>query len=190
MEELIAYDKELFLWLNSLGSASWDGFWNLITNKLTSIPLYAVLLFLIFKKYGGKGTLITIVIIAVLIACTDQLANLFKHGFERPRPCRVEEWKGVIRYVAERCGRYGYFSGHAANSMAAAVFAGLALQSKYRYLIFLLLFWSVIVGYSRIYLGVHYPGDVLTGWMIGAIIGGALYAVQRYLINRYTSYTA
>lgn len=185
MEQLLNYDHDLFLYLNSLGNESWDGFWLFITNKLYAAPLYAVLVFLIYKKYGLKGMLITVLVVAAMIACTDQLANLFKYGLERPRPCRVTDWKEIMRFIAPRCGRYGYFSGHAANSMAAAVFAGLALQSKYRYLIFLLLFWSALVGYSRIYLGVHYPGDVLTGWVVGAILGWIFYKLCRYLIVRY-----
>jgi len=185
MDQINDLDHQLFEFLNGLGTESWDGFWLFITNKLYAIPLYAVLVFLIYKKFGMKGMLITIVVVAAMIACTDQLANAFKHGIMRPRPCRVEAWKGVIRFVAERCGRYGYFSGHAANSMAAAVFAGLILRSSYRNLIFMLLFWSALVGYSRVYLGVHYPGDVLTGWIIGSLIGFGFYKLQQYAVSRY-----
>ena len=186
MEQLLEYDHELFLYLNSLGTTTWDGLWLFITNKLYSAPLYALLLFLIYKKYGFKGAVITVLVVAAMIACTDQLANLFKHGIERPRPCRVEDWKGLMRFVAPRCGRYGYFSGHAANSMAAAIFAGLILKSKYKYVFLALLFWSSLVGYSRIYLGVHYPADVLTGWIIGGSIGYAFFRLQQFLIKKYT----
>lgn len=186
MEQLIEYDHDIFLYLNSLGSTTWDGLWLFITNKLYSAPLYAFLIYLIYKKYGVKGTIITVLVVAAMITCTDQLANLFKHGFERPRPCRVEAWKGTMRFIAERCGRYGYFSGHAANSMAAAIFAGLALKSKHHNLIFILLFWSALVGYSRVYLGVHYPGDVLTGWTIGGILGFSFYKLQQYLVKRFS----
>lgn len=186
MEQLLEYDKQLFLYLNSLGARGWDNLWLFITHKLYAAPLYALLLFLIYKKYGTKGAIITVVTVAAMIACTDQLANIFKHGIQRPRPCRVLEWKGFIRIIAPRCGRYGYFSGHAANSMAAAIFAGLALRSKYFYLILVLLFWSCLVGYSRIYLGVHYPGDVLTGWIVGGSIGYAFYRLQQFLVKKYT----
>ena len=94
------------------------------------------------RQYGMKGTLITVVCVALLITGVDQLANAFKHGFMRPRPCRVAAFEATIRYIAERCGRYGYYSAHAGNSMAVAVFAGLALRRNYKNLIFFLLFIS------------------------------------------------
>lgn len=184
MDQLLQYDQDLFLYLNSLGNETWDSFWLIITDKLSSIPLYALLLFLMYKKFGWKGTLITIACVVLLITSVDQLANAFKHGFERPRPCRVAELKEIIRFIAERCGRFGYYSAHAGNSMAVAIFAGLALKSKYNYMIYALLLWTVVVGYSRIYLGVHYPGDVLSGWVIGAILGAGYYRLQQWGISR------
>lgn len=185
METIIAYDQELFLFLNGLGTTTWDPFWLFITDKLSSIPLYAVLLFLMYKKYGVKGTLFTVVVVAALITATDQISYFFKHGLMRPRPCQEEIFKGTMRFIAERCGRYGYFSGHATSSMAIAVFAGLTLQSRYRFLVFGLLFWGAIVGYSRIYLGVHYPGDVLTGMIVGSILGFGAFKLQQFLLKKY-----
>ncbi len=186
IDQLVHYDQDLFLFLNGLGTPTWDTFWLVVTNKLSSIPLYIALLFFIYKTYGLKGTVITVLSVVLLITCVDQLANIFKHGFERPRPCRVELFKESIRYIAERCGRYGFYSAHAGNSMAVAVFAGLALRGTYKNLIFFLLFWSAAVGYSRIYVGVHYPGDVLTGWVIGALIGFSLYKLQQWAIQKWT----
>lgn len=185
METLIEYDQELFLFLNGLGTETWDGFWLVVTNKLSSIPLYALLLFFMYQKYGLKGTIITAVIVAAMITSTDQLSDFFKHFIQRPRPCKVESWQDILRFIAPRCGRYGYFSGHATSSMAVAVFAGLALQSKYRYLIFILLFWSAFVGYSRIYVGVHYPGDVLTGMIVGGILGYVFYRIHQFFLAKY-----
>ena len=116
MEKLVALDKELFLYLNNLGAEEWDWLWIAISDKWMAIPLYALLLYLIFRKFGWKATLLTVIVVTLLITATDQLANLFKHGFERPRPCRQEGVMEYARYVAERCGRFGYFSAHAANS--------------------------------------------------------------------------
>jgi undecaprenyl-diphosphatase len=180
IEELLKYDTELFLYLNNLGTESWDGFWRIVTEKWSSIPLYALLLYLIYKELGTKGTLVVLVSVALLVTATDQLANLFKYGFERPRPCRVESLQASMRFVADGCGRFGYFSAHAASSMGVAVFVGLLLRSRYRYLPFLLIFWSVVVSYSRIYLGVHYPLDVISGMFFGGLLGWLFYLFQEW----------
>jgi undecaprenyl-diphosphatase len=185
IEELLKYDTELFLFLNNLGSERWDAFWLFVTEKWSSIPLYALLLFLIYKQYGVKGTLIIMVCAAVMITATDQIASLFKYGIQRPRPCRVESLQDSMRFVADGCGRFGYFSAHAASSMAAAVFLGLLLKNKYYYLPFLLLLWAVITAYSRLYLGVHYPLDLITGMFFGAIIGWLMYFLQQWAHKKF-----
>lgn len=177
LESLLQYDEQLFVFLNSLGSPTWDGMWLFITSKYSSIPLYVVLLYLIFKQFGWKNTLIIMLLVAVMIAATDQLANLFKHGFQRPRPCQEDHLKEIIRFIAPRCGRYGYFSAHAASAMALAVFVGLLLKNKWKYLPYFMLFWAAIVGYSRIYVGVHYPLDVVTGFVFGGILGFLFYKI-------------
>ncbi len=185
LDELLKYDTEFFLFLNNLGNTSWDGFWLFVTEKWSSIPIYAILLYLVYKNYGLKGTLVILVSVALMITATDQIASLFKYGIRRPRPCQVTELKDQMRYIADGCGRFGYFSAHAASSMAAAVFLGLSLQKWYKYLPFLLLIWAVITGYSRIYLGVHYPLDVITGMAFGGLIGWLFYLLQKWGQRRF-----
>jgi len=187
LDQIVQYDKELFLFLNNLGMTSWDSFWLLVTNKLTFIPLYILFLYLIYKKFGVKTMLLLIVVIAAMITFTDQTTNLFKHGFERLRPCREEGVKEFMRFIAPRCGKYGFFSGHSSNTMAVAVFAGLLLKPYYKKLIFILLFWSVLVAYSRIYVGVHYPLDIFCGMIFGALSGFGFYKLQQYVRKRFTS---
>lgn len=177
LEQLLQLDEQLFVYLNSLGSERWDGLWLFITNKFAWIPLYALLLYLVFRNFGLKNMLIVMVLVGLMITFTDQLANLFKHGFARPRPCREEHLSELIRYIAPRCGRFGYFSAHAASSIALAVFIGLLFRKTYRNLVFLMLFWAAFVGYSRIYVGVHYPLDTLTGFIIGALVGFGFYKI-------------
>lgn len=187
LDQLLQYDKELFLYLNNLGSDTWDGLWLVITNKLSSIPLYAILLFLIYKKFGWKGLLLMVFVVAAMIAFTDQITNVFKHTFQRPRPCRAEGVMDFTRFIAPRCGRYGFFSGHSSNSMSTAIFAGLLLRPYFKNLIYLLLVWSFIVAYSRIYVGVHYPLDILCGMAFGALAGFGFYKLNKYLLKRFIS---
>lgn len=183
MDKLIAFDKEVFLLLNNLGSPTWDWFWLFITNKWASIPLYVLLLVLLYRNLGWKATLLSMFMIALLITCTDQLANVFKHGFERPRPCREDF--AQARFIAVRCGSYGFFSAHAASSTALAIFLGNLLKKYYRYVLLGLLFWALVVSYSRIYVGVHYPGDVVVGMLIGCLIGFLFYLLQQFWLKKY-----
>lgn len=185
IEKLLEYDTGLFLFLNNLGSETWDTLWLAITAKLTFVPLYAVLLFLLYKKYGLKSLLIFVVVVALMITFTDQITNVFKRGFQRPRPCGEAALIDQIRFIAVRCGKYGFFSGHSSNSMAAAVFAGLMLKPFYKNLIFILLFWSAVVAYSRIYVGVHYPLDIFCGLTFGAISGFIFYRLAKYVLGKF-----
>jgi undecaprenyl-diphosphatase len=185
IEQILKYDTELFLYLNNLGTTPWDSFWLIVTEKLTFIPLYALLLFLLYRKYGVKPLIAFVVIVTLMITFTDQITNVFKRGFMRPRPCGEADLIDQMRFIAVRCGKYGFFSGHSSNSMAAAVFAGLMLKRYYKNLIFLLLLWSVMVAYSRIYVGVHYPLDILCGLTFGALSGYMFYRLGQYALKKY-----
>lgn len=185
LEQLLEYDTKLFVYLNGLGTETWDSFWLAVTNKLTFIPLYAILFFLIFKKLGWKNLLLIMVIIAAMITFTDQTTNFVKRSVSRFRPCACEEIMDYIRYIAGHCStNKSFFSGHASNSMAAAVFGGLVLRPYFKHLIFLLLFWSAMVAYSRIYVGVHFPVDITCGMAFGALAGFGFYNLFRVLTKR------
>ncbi|PNQ72139.1 phosphatase PAP2 family protein [Hanstruepera neustonica] len=187
LEQLLQLDTELFLHLNNLGSTTWDAFWMFYTTKFYWIPLYAVLLFLIFKMPNPKIFILTVVVIFLMVLFTDQVTNLFKKVLVmRLRPCHDPALEGLVRLVKPFCGgEYGYFSGHASNSMAVAVFSGLMLRYRYKYLIFIMLFWAALMGYSRIYIGVHYPLDVVSGMVFGALSGFLFYKLDKYLQNRF-----
>ena len=185
IERLLEYDTQLFLFLNNLGSPTWDNLWLAITHILTFVPLYGILLFLLYKKFGIRALLVFVVVVALMITFTDQITNVFKRGFARPRPCGEATLIDQMRFIAVRCGKYGFFSGHSSNSMAAAVFAGLMLRPYYKNLIFILLLWSATVAYSRIYVGVHYPLDIVCGLTFGAISGFGFYKLANYLLKRF-----
>lgn len=188
LDQLINYDRELFLFLNNLGTDSWDGFWMFYTTKFNWIPFYAILLFLLFKSLTKKTFIYSLFVITLMIVFTDQITNVFKDGFERLRPCYDEEIRDLMRLVRSTCGgKFGYFSGHASNSMAVAVFSGLVLKNRYKYLVFLLLLWSALMAYSRIYIGVHFPLDAISGMLFGGFSGWLFYKLLIYLQEKFTS---
>ncbi|RSK40541.1 phosphatase PAP2 family protein [Mangrovimonas spongiae] len=186
LEQILHLDTELFIYLNTLGTKSWDAFWMFYTTKFYWIPLYAVLLFFIFKEENKKMFLLTLVLIVAMVTFTDQITNVFKHGLMRPRPCHEEALQSLMRLVKPYCGgKYGYFSGHASNSMAVAVFSSLLLRRRFKNLIWIMVIWSIAMGYSRIYIGVHYPLDVLSGLTFGALSGFMFYKLNEYFKRRY-----
>ena len=123
MEELIALDQQVFLFLNQMGSKTFDGFWMLMTHKATNISLYLFLALVYLKQTSLKSFLVLLLSVALLILVTDQGTNLFKDGFQRLRPCHEPKLMEMLRLVKSSCGGlYAYFSGHASNSFALAVF--------------------------------------------------------------------
>lgn len=125
--------------------------------------------------------------LAVLLTFTDQITNLFKYTFERLRPCNNPEFDGIMREVITRKS-FSFFSGHAANSMASTTFIVLIIRKYYKYTYLLYLF-PLIFAFSRIYLGLHYPGDILTGYVFGAIFGLVCYKLFLLLGDKYNFIT-
>ncbi|RRO13350.1 phosphatase PAP2 family protein [Flavobacteriaceae bacterium 14752] len=186
METLVELDQSLFLYLNKLGSDSFDTLWLVITNKFASIPLYVLFIYLLFKNFGVKQTVITLLVVALMITITDQLSYAVKHSVMRLRPCGEPSLEGLGRFVAE-CGSYGYFSGHATSSFALAMFLGLIFREHYKYIFAALIVWALFVSYSRIYVGVHYPGDVLTGMLVGSVVGVGCYYLNKFAWQKFKS---
>ncbi|RXP47066.1 phosphatase PAP2 family protein [Lutibacter sp. HS1-25] len=186
LDILIQKDIELLIFLNNLGTTQWDGFWLFITNKFSAIPLYLLLLYFSYKYYGFKKTMVVLVFVALLITVTDQTSNLFKYGFKRLRPCHDDTIAHLVRLVKATCGgRFSYFSAHAANSMAIAIFFGMLFKKQLKYLLPILIFWSLLVSYSRIYIGVHFPLDVLTGIFIGGFYGFLCCFLLKQVFKKY-----
>lgn len=181
-EKIIDLDKSLFVFLNNLGSKPFDAIWLLITNQLNWIPFFLLLLVILYKKIGKKQLLIVILIVTVMITFSDQSINLIKNNVERLRPCNDKELIGLIRVVKDS-NTFSYFSGHAANSMAAMMFVFLILRNyyKYSYLIFL---YPLIFAFSRIYLGLHFPLDILSGYIYGGVIGVLFYTIYKKITNK------
>ena len=186
LERVAKIDAELLIYLNGLGTPTWDGFWMFMTTSITSLPIYLLAAFFVYKYYGVKKMLFSLLFLAILITMSDQLANLFKYGFGRLRPCHNENVQGLIRLVKPSCGgKYSFFSAHASTSMAIVVYFSLLLKKHLKLFPIILIIWSIIVGYSRVYIGVHFPFDVLFGFLIGTTIGVIVYKSLQFFFKKF-----
>lgn len=172
MDNLNKLDWELLLLLNDWGNDVIDLFFNVITHKFAAIPLYAYLLYVLYKKLKRKELIVALLCIAVMILISDQLALLFKNTLvQRLRPFNEPGLIGRVSKVGESGGTFGFYSGHASSAMALATFMWFFLKRSRKKLGIAVIIWAVLVAYSRVYLGVHYPGDVLMGMFMGTLIG-------------------
>ena len=183
LENLLELDRDLFIYLNSLGSETFDGFWLFITKQINWIPIFAIIAYLVFKHLGWKHALLILGMIALLIFFTDQTTNLFKNYFQRLRPVNNTDLDDVIHFVHKRSS-FSFISGHASNSMAAAFFLYKVLKPYVKYMGFIFL-WPLVFAYSRIYLGLHYPGDILAGYIWGIIMALLLMKLYTFLRDKY-----
>ena len=184
LDRIKQIDTELLIFLNNLGNKSWDPLWVSITDKFTFLPLFILIIFFLFKKNETKGLLVILLFISVLILFTDQFTNVVKDFTQRLRPCRLDELQGLLRDIDIRCGKYGFFSAHAANSISVTIFIiNCVDESVKKFLKPVLILWVMIFSYSRIYLGVHYPLDTIFGLSFG-IFSGFLF---KYLYNYFIS---
>ena len=182
MEHLLHIDRELFMWVNGLGAQMpfLDGFMLFLSSKWGAIPLYALLCAVLYRVYGLRGFLWIAIGAVCTVILTDQgSVRLFKEVVQRLRPCHEPLLEHSVRLVQDSCGgMYGFVSSHAANTFGVAAFAFVLLR-RWPVQASLLFLWAGTVGLSRIYLGVHYPGDVLVGALFGTAIGLSMAAAVR-----------
>ncbi|RPG58493.1 MAG: phosphatase PAP2 family protein [Flavobacteriales bacterium TMED191] len=171
IENIISLDKQLFIFLNNLGSEKWDSFWVFISNKTWMFLIIApIILFYLYRQDSNKF-IYTIFFLLVCFGITDLIhLHCFKNIFMRLRPCWDPEISHLSRIVVEKGGMYSFVSGHAANSTAIVSFFLLQLNQKNKFLKYGLIIWLLLVCYSRIYLGKHFPLDVFFGAILGLII--------------------
>lgn len=181
---LLDVDRYLLLSMNGSDSLFWDGCMMVYTSMSVWMPLAVVLLYVLIKNNNAKDFILLLVLIAILVTITDTVSSgICKPFFERLRPTNDPMLMYAVDTVNEyRSGMYGFTSSHASNSFGIAIFAMLLIKN--RILSLSLLIWAALNAFTRIYLGLHYPGDIIAGTLIGVLAGWGMYRFYSYIQNR------
>lgn len=189
LQTLMEWDRRLLVWLNGFHADWLDPVMYWTSQTLFWLPLYLFLLWLMIKDFK-KDWWIPLIGIAVTILLADQItATLMKPYFERLRPSREPALEGIVHLVKDYNGEvyfgglYGFASSHAANTFATATFYTLLFRSRRKWITWLFL-WAAAMTYTRIYLGAHYPGDILVGGLVG--VGSAFtgFSVFKFIAKK------
>jgi len=178
IETLNQWDTELFLYLNSFHNSFWDYTMTLFTRTEIWLLFYLVIFITIIRKYKRKSLLVFLVI-TLLIVLADQGSGILKHSIERLRPSHDPYVAPLAHNFFKKGGLYGFVSAHAANSFGFAIFSVLLFRNRI-FTVFMIT-WSLLIASTRIYLGVHYPGDILGGIILGSLIGWGMYRLLLFL---------
>jgi undecaprenyl-diphosphatase len=182
MEQLNQLDHQFFLFLNGFHNTFFDYLMTVFTAESFWVPFYLVAGFVIANKYGKKSILI-FVSMGLLILCTDQLAGVIKHSVLRLRPSHDPVLSPLTHIFFYKGGLYSFYSAHSSNAFGYATFTALLFKKK-AYSIFIFP-WALLVAYTRIYLGLHFPGDILCGAIAGVATALAIYKLMIYSQQKY-----
>lgn len=173
LETLINIDRDLFLTLNGWHHPVADWIMFYVSKMWVWIPIYLAVVYYIIRTWKKESIWIILSMI-LCVVLTDQLTNITKEVFQRPRPSHALDLQGMVHHVQGYLGgKYGFVSGHSANVFGFALLSSLIIKRKWFY--FVAFSWAALVAYSRIYLGVHYPLDILGGMVLGLSVAGLVY---------------
>ena len=185
MEEIILEDKKVFLYLNNLGDTPFDQFWLMVSGTWIWVPLYIIFCYFLYKNFKLKSFLYILLFVAIGVTVSDQVSGIFKYGVARLRPCHDPSLMSVMRSV--KCGgKFGFYSAHASNTFFLASYLSFLLKDKLKWFPYIIFVWATIVAYSRIYLGVHFPTDILVGAFVGILLGVVFSMLAKKVINKQT----
>lgn len=177
---LIELDKSIFLFFNSPHTLYLDQVMWVITGKIVWIPLILSFVYIFFKKGWKEGLLVTIILVLTVVICDQISSGICKPLFERLRPTHDPEFSHYVTTVNGYLGgKYGFISSHAANAFGLAIVSSLIFKNRL-YTISIIV-WALLSCYSRMYLGVHYPGDILCGTLVGVATGYLCYIIYKKL---------
>lgn len=172
LEQIKQLDTKLFIYLNGKHNAFFDPIMYWASDKLFWIPFYLLLVIIIILEYKKKSIYVLLAIGFLITICDQTASNLIKNTVKRLRPSHEPALQNLIHLSdAGKGGQFGFISSHAANAFGLATFLILLLPTKYNWLKITLLFWAILVAYSRIYNGVHYPSDVIVAMLLGLLYG-------------------
>ena len=190
METLLRFDTELFLFFNGLHAPWADRFVYVLSQVWCWIPLYLLVIFLIFFFYKKKGWMVLLVF-GLTITLSDQTCNLLKNSVFRLRPSHTEAIAEQIHLVQKPDGnryfggKYGFPSAHASNSMALAFLVIFFLSKGKKWVVAAMILWSLLMAYTRLYLGVHYPLDILCGFVVGSCCALLMYFIHGKWLSKF-----
>lgn len=189
LDTLVRIDSDLLLAVNGMHSRFFDFFMPVCTDKLVWIPLYLSLLYILFRNMSFKTAMLCLVCIALAAGLSDVISSkALRFAVMRLRPSNIENELHNLVHIVDgyRGGRYGFPSSHAANTFSLAVF--MVCLYRCRTISFFMVFWALLNCYTRLYLGVHYPGDILAGAVLGSLLAVAFYfafrKISKYKVGR------
>ena len=185
IDKILHWDERLFLFLNGAGTEFFDSFWVFISSAKSAFPLFLYIIYLLIKKHGvsfWQGLLLILIVVGLADLSS---VHCFKNIFLRLRPCHTPELLDHIRLLVSKGGMYGFVSSHAANFFALAGITS-ALFSEQKDLPYLLYSWALMVCYSRIYVGKHYPLDVIGGALLGFVIAKVIWDAVKKIKEKHT----
>lgn len=185
MEFLNSVDTKLFLFLNGLHCSSLDPIMYWFSDKWAWIPMYLLIAFFIVKRYKIRGMVMLLFVGLLIVLCDQTASHLIKNAVQRLRPSHEPALAGLI-YLSKAGagGLFGFVSSHAANAFGLATFFYFMLDDSFKILKYWLFIWAVLVSYSRIYNGVHYPGDVLVAMLLGTLLGYAMASLYKFIYEK------
>lgn len=183
------WDQAVTLFINELHNPATDSMWMFFSDKLVWAPLYAIVIFFLFKRLGWRNGLIAILAAVLTFIACDQTSNLLKYSVARLRPCYSETMiTGGLNILESRGNYFGFFSAHAANAFGFALCTSICLKWNTAHTcnayVKGILIWAALVSISRIFVGKHYLGDITTGALIGSFYGAAFALTARWLFSK------